>query len=305
MDGLDSARIRALRSPKPRHDPWSAQGLAVEQEPQPDGTTARALTVFLTGAECPFTCVFCDLWRHTLDEPTPPGAIPRQIRAALAAPEAAGATTIKLYNASNYFDRRAVPAEDDTEVARLVGGFRRVVVEAHPKLVGRRCRTFIERLGAATLEVAMGFESLHPWALERSGKGVTVDDLRRAAARLREWGAALRAFVLIGAPFVPAAERVASTVETVETALALGAVRVSLVPVRGGNGALDVLRRRGSWHPPTLDEVEATLARCLPLAPNRVAVDPWDLEALADPSRPDDAARVERLRRLAAGEVSA
>src|SRR3989442_2597209 len=35
------------------------------------GAVERALTVFLSGAECPFTCSFCDLWRWTIDEPTP------------------------------------------------------------------------------------------------------------------------------------------------------------------------------------------------------------------------------------------
>ena len=56
-------RIRALRPAKPTVDAWRAHGTAVDEERRPGGTIERALTVFLAGAECPFTCAFCDLWR--------------------------------------------------------------------------------------------------------------------------------------------------------------------------------------------------------------------------------------------------
>ena len=63
-------RIRALRPPKLRVDPLVPYGSLVEEERRPGGRIERALTVFLTGAECPFTCSFCDLWRYTIDGPT-------------------------------------------------------------------------------------------------------------------------------------------------------------------------------------------------------------------------------------------
>ena len=77
--------------------------------------------VFLSGAECPFTCSFCDLWRWTFEGPTPAGAIPRQLREVLHthAGDATAPQRLKLYNASNFFDRRAVPAEDVPTIAAL------------------------------------------------------------------------------------------------------------------------------------------------------------------------------------------
>src|SRR5215831_5182244 len=75
----DSRRIRQLRGSKPVVDPWKAHGSVIEDERRPDGKVERALTVFLAGAECPFTCSFCDLWRYTIDGPTPAGALPTQI----------------------------------------------------------------------------------------------------------------------------------------------------------------------------------------------------------------------------------
>src|SRR5438876_599650 len=115
------ARIRALRPTKPRVDPWKAHGALVEQERSPAGGIERAVTVFLAGAECPFTCSFCDLWRYTLDGPTPAGALPIQLARALEEIEPPLPTRLKLYNASNFFDRRAVPPEDLPRIAELAG----------------------------------------------------------------------------------------------------------------------------------------------------------------------------------------
>src|SRR5207237_618630 len=60
-------RIRSLRPPKAQVDPYVAQGSLVENERRPNERIEHTLTVFLTGAECPFTCSFCDLWRLTID----------------------------------------------------------------------------------------------------------------------------------------------------------------------------------------------------------------------------------------------
>ena len=84
MDASSSGSARCGR-PGRAIDPDEPLGQFWEEERTPGGGTTPALTVFLAGAECPFTCVFCDLWRETLDGPTPRGALPEQIRKALAA----------------------------------------------------------------------------------------------------------------------------------------------------------------------------------------------------------------------------
>jgi hypothetical protein len=50
------------RPPRVVRDPWKAQGLVVEDERTAEGRAARSATVFLTGRECPWRCVMCDLW---------------------------------------------------------------------------------------------------------------------------------------------------------------------------------------------------------------------------------------------------
>jgi hypothetical protein len=302
--GLSRREIRALRGPRAPADPWRPPPTLLEAERRsgPDGATAPALTVFLVGAECPFTCVFCDLWRHTLDGPTPPGALVAQLEAALAAHPALdlAAAAVKLYNASNFFERRAVPAADRRAIARLLRGAGRVVVECHPRLVGQDCFDFAADLGAP-LEVAMGLETVHPEAFSRLNKGMELADFDAAAARLSERGVAVRAFVQIGVPYVPPAEAVEWAVRSVEHALAAGAGHVALIPTRGGGGAMEVLAERGDFAAPSLADLEAALDRALALLPARagavVTADLWDLETFA--RCPDCLpARRERLRRL-------
>jgi radical SAM enzyme (TIGR01210 family) len=291
-------------------DPFRALAAFREEERRPEGGAIDVLTLILAGAECPFTCIYCDLWRQTLDGPTPPGAIPAQIRGVLAEHgPLPGICAIKLYNASNFFEPRAVPPEDDAEIAALVAPFERVTVECHPRLVGERgerCFAFAARL-QGQLEVAMGLETVHPEALAKLNKGMTLEDFDRAARTLREAGLALRAFVLLGAPFVPPAETVDWTVETVEHALAAGASHVSIIPVREGNGAMEELRRAGDFTPPTLAQLEEALERGLALEGGRgvVTADLWEAERFAE----CPACAGARLRRLEemnrTGEIAA
>jgi radical SAM enzyme (TIGR01210 family) len=266
-----------------------------ETERLPEGGEIAALTILLAGAECPFTCVYCDLWRETLEGPTPRGGLPAQLRTVLLAvgplPQPCAA---KLYNASNFFEPRAVPLEDEGEILALLAPFSRVTVECHPRLVGRRCLDFAQRL-EGDLEVAMGLETVHPEALARLNKGMTLPDFDRAAATLRAAGIGLRAFVLVGAPFVPAAESVEWAVRSAAHAFAAGAERVSLLPVRAGNGAMEDLEEMGEWTPPTLEQLEAALERCLKGPGGIVTADLWEARRFA--SCPQCADR--RLARLA------
>ena len=64
--------VLAQRPPRRRHDPWRHQGVLVEPERAADGRIVRVATIFLTGRECPWRCVMCDLWQHTIEEDTPP-----------------------------------------------------------------------------------------------------------------------------------------------------------------------------------------------------------------------------------------
>src|ERR1700724_3665437 len=136
------------RGPRTPHDAWRYQNLIVEDERTAEGPIARVATVFLTGRECPWRCVMCDLWQYTITTGTPAGAIPAQITAARLAldQQRDNVTRIKLYNAGSFFDPLAVPEGDYDDIAGQLGGLVRVIVESHPALIGDRVDRFLEAL---------------------------------------------------------------------------------------------------------------------------------------------------------------
>lgn len=294
-------RVRSQRGPKLKVDPWQPLGWRWDAERTSEGGTESVLTVFLAGAECPFSCIFCDLWRNTLDGPTPPGALPGQLdRALSAAGRPEGRTAIKLYNASNFFDPRAVPREDYVAIAERLRHFERVVVESHPKLLGAKALAFGEML-SGRLEVAMGLEIADSAVLRRLNKAMTLEDFERAAQFLLEAGIGVRAFVLLGPPFVPRERAVEWAVRSVDYACGLGARHVSIIPTRTGNGALDALVPEGRFEPPTLNQAEEALEATLPdpavLPTAVVTLDLWDAERLVA-CHECGPRRLERLARM-------
>lgn len=292
----EDRRIKRLRPPKPRVDPWTAHGSLLEPERRADGVIERALTVFLAGAECPFTCSFCDLWRWTVDGPTPPGALPAQLRRALQAVEPPRPDRLKLYNASNFFDRRAVPAADLPAIVELAAPFAHLTVESHANTVGPLTLELAHRF-PGRLEVAVGLETIHPVAVRYLNKRMELTRFDRAAGFLADHDMDLRAFVLLGAPYVETEASVEWAVRTAEYAAARGATRISLIPVRGGNGELDRLAALGRFVLPTLAQLEAALEHASSLAGTAVAADLWDVDRLPACAgcRPR---RLDRLRRL-------
>jgi hypothetical protein len=272
-----------LRGPRPAHDLWRYQNILVEDEPTERGDVARVGTVFLTGRECPWRCAMCDLWRGTTRADTPDGAIPAQIRAARRQWRDGGdvISRLKLYNASNFFDPRAVPPGDYDDIAEASDDVEQVIVESHPSLIGDRVEQFIDALNGRRLEVAMGLETAHPAALDALNKRMTTDDFAAAAGTLRRLGVSLRVFVLIGPPFVPRHEQDHWLLATVAFAEECGASVISLIPTRGGNGTMEALAAQKLFVEPTRADLERSCALILNRAQSpesrapRIFVDPW------------------------------
>lgn len=282
--------VRQRRPPTQPRDPWRHQGVLVEDERAADGRVVQTATVFLTGRECPWRCVMCDLWRFTVAIDTPAGALPHQIRCAREGLAAAGQVPehVKLYNAGSFFDPRAVPERDYDAIAVALGGIHRVIVECHPSLIGPRVARFLATLAShATrtasvprLEIAMGLETAHPVALEALNKRMTVEGFAEAAGRIRELGAELRVFLLIAPPFVRDDEQDGWLGRSIDVAFSCGASVVSLVPTRSGNGAMQALAAAGSFRAPRLSDVERSvrLAQTRHAGRGRIFVDVWDLD---------------------------
>lgn len=288
------------RGERPVHDPWRHQGVVVEDEPTRGGSHQRVATVFLTGRECPWRCAMCDLWRFTTAVDTPAGAIPSQIgraRCELAA-EAPQVEALKLYNAGSFFDPEAIPPEDDDEIARTVERFERVIVESHPAFLtgvhGDRCLRFRDSL-SGRLEVAVGLETADPATLARLNKRMTLDSFARAADFLARHAIDLRAFILLKPPYAGEDDYVEWACRSIDCARELGASVCSVIPTRGGNGAMEALDP--PFVPPTLRALEQVMEYGLTKAGlSRVFADLWDIARLFTCAC--SAARADRLRTM-------
>jgi radical SAM enzyme (TIGR01210 family) len=290
-------RIRSLRPPKLKLDPYVAQRTLLEDERRPNGKREQTLTVFLSGAECPFTCSFCDLWQFTIDGPTPPGALTAQLANILGTLDKPFADRLKLYNASNFFDTRAVPAVDVVGISTLSRSFAAVTVESHAKTIGPVTLEFAGKISPARLEVAMGLETIHPVAMAQLNKRLDLARFDSSAKFLSDNGIDLRVFVLLGAPYVGVDETIEWTVRTVEYAVERGAAVVSIIPARGGNGELERLQALGHFTPPTLSQLEDSLEHCLHFSDAVVTADLWDVERLSACEN-CKSVRIERLRSI-------
>ena len=288
---LRDAWIVGRRRARNSVDPWKPYGVTVERERAASGEVVPVGTIFLTNKECPWRCLMCDLWKNTLTERVPAGAIPHQIEIGLKQ-IGNGARQLKLYNSGSFFDPQAIPREDYPAIASLVESFENIIVESHPALIGPEVLNFAERVGGK-LEVAMGLETAHPAALAKLNKRMTLEQFANAATFLREHKIALRAFVLVQPPFVPTAEAVQWVVKSVMFAFDCGAAIVSLIPLRLGNGALEDM----GFQPPRLERVEVECEKAIQLQRGRVFADLWDLEKFSSCSEcfPTRRSRLERM----------
>jgi archaeosine synthase beta-subunit len=273
---LNREWIVAQRPPRAAAlDPFTPHAFFLEEERAASSRVVNSGTIFLTNKECPWRCLMCDLWKNTLTTTVPRGAIPKQIEFAVThfncQPE-----QIKLYNSGSFFDPAAIPFADYPDIAGKISFAKNVVVESHPRLIGEKTLQLRDLL-SGSLEVAMGLETIHPQVLPRLNKKFTLEHFARAAEFLHREEIAMRAFVLVKPPFLNEAEGIEWAVKSATFAFECGATVVSLIPTRGGNGAMDRLQQAGYSRPPQLASLEQAHEQTLKLNAGKVFADTWDL----------------------------
>jgi hypothetical protein len=120
---------------------------------------------------------------------------------------------------------------------------------------------------------------------------MTLASFRRAADFLAEEAIALRVFILLNPPFLPADQGLEWACRSLDVAAAAGARVCSVIPTRGGNGAIEALET--PFVPPRLQALEAAVEYGLSLGGPVVLADLWEAERFA--RCPCDTARLSRL----------
>ena len=249
-------------------------GWIVEKERTISGKIEDTGIIFLTNRECPFHCLMCDLWKNTTDESVPAGAIPAQITWALEQmPEV---KHLKLYNSGSFFDERAITLEDYKEIASLLKKFETIIVECHPKLINDKCLKFRDML-TPELHIALGLETVHPLILLNLKKQMTSEDFSNSVDFLTKHDIHTRAFILLRPPFLSESEGIYWAERSIDFAFSSGVNCCTIIPVRGGNGAMDFLMGKGDFSLPNIRSLETVLEYGIGLKSGRVFADVWDL----------------------------
>jgi archaeosine synthase beta-subunit len=255
-------------------DPQKPYAWLVEKERTASGKIEDTAVIFLTNRECHFHCLMCDLWKNTTDESVPAGAIPHQIEWALN--QLPDAKHLKLYNSGSFFDGRAIPVEDYPGIASRISYFETVIIESHPRLINEKCLQFREML-KPELQVALGLETVHPDILRKLNKRMTLEDFTNAVGFLNQHGISSRAFILLRPPFLSESEGIYWAERSLDFAFDAGVECCTVIPVRPGNGAMDLLMERKLFSPPHIRSLEKVLEYGLKLNAGRVFADVWDL----------------------------
>src|SRR5258707_15742533 len=107
--------ILARRPDRNAVDPLLPYAYFVEEERSGDGESVPVATVFLTNRECPWRCLMCDLWRNTLTETVPAGAITHQLEIAPA--PLPRERPIKIYKKGSFFYPTAIQPDENGAIA--------------------------------------------------------------------------------------------------------------------------------------------------------------------------------------------
>lgn len=286
--------ILSQRGLKNTVDPQKPYAFLVEKERIANGEIEDVATIFLTNRECPFRCLMCDLWKNTTDESVPIGAIPKQIEYAL--DNLPTIKHIKLYNSGNFFDKKAIPPKDYDAIINLLNGFETVLVENHPKLIGRNVVKFRDKL-KSDLQVGIGLETVHPELLPKLNKRMTLDDFSASIKFLSQNDILSRAFILLRPPFLNEEEGILWANNSIDYAFESGVECCTIIPTRSGNGALNVLETHGYFRTPNIGSLEEVLEYGISVNKGRAFADLWDLERLS-PCKKCFVKRKERMHQM-------
>ena len=276
---INTSWILSHRGIKNKVDPFKPYAWMVEKERSRSGTIDDTGIIFITNRECPYTCLMCDLWKNTTDDTVPSGAIATQIEWALQ--KMPGIKHLKLYNSGSFFDEKAIPLSEYKDIAALVSHLKSVIVECHPKFIDQKCLQFRDMI-KTELQIALGLETVNREILQKLNKNMTPSDFEGSVNYLTEKGISSRAFILLRTPYMSEEEGVFWAERSIDFAFDSGVECCVVIPVRGGNGAMESLAANGQFEPPQIESVEKVLEYGIKLRRGRVFADTWDLEIFSD-----------------------
>jgi len=187
--------------------------------------------------------------------------------------------SVKIYTSGSFLDPVEVPPEARDVILQRVGSdsrVRHVVIESRPEFVTDDLMARVRRLVShARIEIGVELESSSDTIrLVCLNKGFTVEQFRAAVETARRYDIGIRAYVLVGPPFLTERDALMDAVSTILDAADMGVTTVSVNPVNVQRHTLvELLWNRGQYRPPWLWTVVEVLKTTRQRVPDDIRIE--------------------------------
>ena len=213
-----------------------------------DGRIVDSFVLILRTSGCRWAhhsgCTMCGYFRETYDAGEK--EIIKQVEEAYGRYE--GEEMVKIFTSGSFLDEKEIPLKIQKYILKKFEGAKKIIIESRPEFIDNLSFLEDERI-----EVAMGLESASNKVLEYAiNKGFTFEEWMEGARKVKEYGASLKAYILIKPPFMAERDAIRDAVESVDKIKHIADV-ISFNPVSiHGKTLVEYLWKRNLYSPPWL-----------------------------------------------------
>jgi radical SAM enzyme (TIGR01210 family) len=166
--------------------------------------------------------------------------------------------SLKLFTSGSFLDISEIPEEIQKEILEEASQYREIVeivLESRPEYVTEKImQTIKESIDIEKIEIAIGLESANDDILKKSiNKGFFWEDFEKAAARIFDVGAKLKAYLLFKPPFVSEYDSIKDILQSVSRLNKLGVDTISINAISIHRGTyLSIMFEKNQYRTPWL-----------------------------------------------------
>ncbi len=169
-----------------------------------------------------------------------------------------GNYSLKLFTSGSFLDISEIPEEIQKEILEEASQYREIteiVLESRPEYVTKKTmQTIKESIDISKIEIAIGLESANDDILKKSiNKGFFWEDFEKAATRIFDVGAKVKAYLLFKPPFVSEYDSIKDIMQSVSKLNKLGVDTISINAISIHRGTyLSIMFEKNQYRTPWL-----------------------------------------------------
>ena len=166
--------------------------------------------------------------------------------------------SLKLFTSGSFLDTSEIPEEIQKEILKEASQYKEIteiVLESRPEYVTKKImQTIKESIDIRKIEIAIGLESANDEILKKSiNKGFFWEDFEKAAARIFDVGAKVKAYLLFKPPFISEYDSIKDVLQSVSKLNRLGVDTISINAISIHRGTyLSIMFEKNQYRTPWL-----------------------------------------------------